>query len=407
LGHAHVSAWHQGLIRTFKLPTPEEAKSFGRTLGAWNAASHLDPATFHDRFTRGLVDTHTTVARLRQAAAGSAKAQTIGQMVDASRPLTAAIRDIGASRWDGVRERLAEKAAPFAPPEKPAGGGKGNREVRAAIYLQRPSVFILASASNNSDNHNPSPPAAGADAAKPNPSQPVNPNNFIKPQADELNSYLTSAPGATFTRNSDDHSKPDPFALFAFPIMFYCEGSFVADPIAGIKDSTYQELLHSRSVRPEYLVKIKENPIPNLKTVANFYRAYVDDAMRKVVKTKGYDLLAHVGNDDEKTKGIPNFSTRLAFIDALFAPGPTAGPQIIRQAIRDTWERFHIAPTDLRDDGVIRDYEYAAFRDIANDSTTNEYLTERLRVLLDQDKRFNGRIKNADYYIKHRPEADQ
>jgi len=115
LGHAHASAWHQGLIREFKLPIDAEAGRFARTLAAWNAASDLDPETFREHFTHGLVDKPVTVARLRQAAAGSAEAKTIGEMVDASRPLTQAIRDIGAHRWPWVREGLADRAETAMP----------------------------------------------------------------------------------------------------------------------------------------------------------------------------------------------------------------------------------------------------------------------------------------------------
>jgi hypothetical protein len=115
LGHALTSAWHQGLIREFKLPTEDEAGRFARTLRTWNAASDLDPETFRENFTRGLVDKPATIARLRQAASGSAEARSIGQMVDAGRPLTQAIREIGADRWPWVRERLADKAAAAMP----------------------------------------------------------------------------------------------------------------------------------------------------------------------------------------------------------------------------------------------------------------------------------------------------
>jgi hypothetical protein len=52
LGHALTSAWHQGLIREFKLPTEDEAGRFARTLRTWNAASDLDPETFRENFTR-------------------------------------------------------------------------------------------------------------------------------------------------------------------------------------------------------------------------------------------------------------------------------------------------------------------------------------------------------------------
>ena len=114
LGHALASACHQGLIREFKLPTQGEAKRFSKALAAWNAASNLNDERFCDRFTHGLVDDLATVRRLRQAAAGSVTAQTFGQMVDASRPLTAAIKDIGAHRWTDVREELEERAGVLA-----------------------------------------------------------------------------------------------------------------------------------------------------------------------------------------------------------------------------------------------------------------------------------------------------
>ena len=115
-----------------------EAGQFARTTRTWNAASHLDPETFRETFTHDLVDKPATVARLRQAAAGAAQAQTIGEMVDASRPLTQAIRDIGAHRWDSVREGLADKAAAampaqFAAPvgdDRPYGWDGANRDGR-------------------------------------------------------------------------------------------------------------------------------------------------------------------------------------------------------------------------------------------------------------------------------------
>jgi len=115
LGHALASARHQGIIRQFSLPTQAEAEGFARTLGAWNAAANLDHDSFHDLFTRGLVDKPATVSRLRRAAAGSVQAETIGQMVDASRPLTAAIKDIGGERWPWMRQELGERAKSVMP----------------------------------------------------------------------------------------------------------------------------------------------------------------------------------------------------------------------------------------------------------------------------------------------------
>ncbi len=130
LGHALASAWHQGLIREFKLPTQDEADRFARTLAAWNAAADFDPTTFRERFTRGLVDHPATIARLRQAAAGAAEAQTFGQMVDASRPLTAAIKDIGADRWTWVRDDLAERAKGAMPVQFAAPVGTTSGKAR-------------------------------------------------------------------------------------------------------------------------------------------------------------------------------------------------------------------------------------------------------------------------------------
>ena len=115
MGHALASACHQGLIREFKLPTQGEAKRFSKALAAWNAASNLNDESFRECFTHGLVDDLATVRRLRQAAAGSVTARTFGQMVDVSRPLTAAIKDIGAHRWTYVREELEDRAEKSMP----------------------------------------------------------------------------------------------------------------------------------------------------------------------------------------------------------------------------------------------------------------------------------------------------
>ena len=462
LGHALASAWHQGLIPEFKLPTEAEAGRFARTLRTWNAASDLAPETFRETFTHGLVDRPATVARLRAAAAGWAEAQTIGQMVDASRPLTAAIKDIGAHRWDGVREELADKAAAalpvqFAAPvgtiaptvgtgqtavaagDRPQGRGPGNADEGQS----------RAATNSQSDNKGPStglsaagdPPSSGALAwvvkaiqdgmararrqgsskgiqvasadnkvpagAVPAPSdtpRPLSVNERKKQQADALESYLKATPGKTLTRNSGDGSKPDPFAAFAFPIMFFCEGSLVSKPIAGITGAAYQQILQSKSVRPEDLKQVQASRIPTLETVANFYRAYIDDAMRRVVPKNGYELLADDGNGvNEKAQGILNFNARLAFIDALFAPGPTDGAKIIRDAIKDTCAQFKMKTPPLRDSGVIDAQDYVAFRYLANtDIKTRDFLTQRLRKLLDGLDGFGGRITNTNAYMQNR-----
>jgi hypothetical protein len=110
LGHARAGAWQKGVLRDFALPTPAEAKRFSRLLAVWNAASDLDDDSFREHFARGLDIGPATLRRLRQAAAGSAQAQTIGQMIEASYPLTAAIKDIGGHRWPAMLEGLEDLA---------------------------------------------------------------------------------------------------------------------------------------------------------------------------------------------------------------------------------------------------------------------------------------------------------
>ena len=148
LGHALASAWHQDLIREFKLPTEDEAGRFARTIRTWNAASDLDPATFRESFTHGLVDKPATVARLRQAAAGSTEAKTIGEMVDASRPLTQAIREIGAHRWPWVREGLADKAAAAMPAQFAAPVGTTAPTVGTGLSAGNPPRYVGSSESD-------------------------------------------------------------------------------------------------------------------------------------------------------------------------------------------------------------------------------------------------------------------
>jgi hypothetical protein len=116
LGHARAGARQKGVLRDFALPTPAEARRFSRLLAVWNAASDLDDDSFRERFARGLDIGPATLRRLRQAAAGSAQAQTIGQMIEASYPLTAAIKDIGGHRWPAMLEGLEDLADSVTPP---------------------------------------------------------------------------------------------------------------------------------------------------------------------------------------------------------------------------------------------------------------------------------------------------
>jgi len=123
LGHGRFGAWQKGLIREFVLPTPAEAQRFSRLLTAWNAASDLDDETFRDLFIDGLDIAPATLHRLRDAAAGSAQAETMGQMIQASTPLTDAIKAIGVDRWDRMLAGLEDRAD-AAMPKRP---GSGNR----------------------------------------------------------------------------------------------------------------------------------------------------------------------------------------------------------------------------------------------------------------------------------------
>jgi len=123
LGHGRFGAWQRGLIREFVLPTPAEAQRFSRLLTAWNAASDLDDETFRDLFIDGLDIAPATLHRLRDAAAGSAQAETMGQMIQASTPLTDAIKAIGVDRWDRMLAGLEDRADAAMP----KSSGSGNR----------------------------------------------------------------------------------------------------------------------------------------------------------------------------------------------------------------------------------------------------------------------------------------
>ena len=128
LGHARLGAWQKGLIREFVLPTPAEAQRFSRLLTAWNAASDLDDETFRKLFIHGLDIAPATLHRLRQAAAGAAQAKTMGQMIQASIPLTAAIKDIGAHRWPGMLEALEDRADAAMPKSSESGNRTASRD---------------------------------------------------------------------------------------------------------------------------------------------------------------------------------------------------------------------------------------------------------------------------------------
>ena len=123
LGHGRFGVWQKGLMREFVLPTPAEAQRFSRLLTAWNAASDLDDEAFRDLFTHGLDIAPATLHRLRDAAAGSAQAETMGQMIQASTPLTDAIKAIGADRWPGMLEGMQDRADAAMPKVS----GSGNR----------------------------------------------------------------------------------------------------------------------------------------------------------------------------------------------------------------------------------------------------------------------------------------
>ena len=108
LGHGRF-----GLYPKFTQPTDDEARDFARLLRAWNAASGLDDQRFHDLFVGDKLASLATTRLMREAARKAAAANTIDQMIEASRPLTAAIKAIGPSRWPHVLrgiELCAEQA---------------------------------------------------------------------------------------------------------------------------------------------------------------------------------------------------------------------------------------------------------------------------------------------------------
>jgi hypothetical protein len=118
LAHALAGAWQKGDHRAFSPPGQADAERFSRLLATWNAASGLDDDAFHQRFARGLIDDPATLHQLRQTAA--AQAQTLGQVIDASKPLAAALKGIGPGNWPGVMNGLEQQAGTAAPPAPPA-----------------------------------------------------------------------------------------------------------------------------------------------------------------------------------------------------------------------------------------------------------------------------------------------
>ena len=111
LGHGIV-----GLYPEFTLPSDKEAKAFSQLLKTWNDAAHLDDQTFHHLFVGDKLANLANLANLattrllREAAQGAKNAETIDQMIAASRPLTQAIKAIGPDRWPDTLQRLQGRA---------------------------------------------------------------------------------------------------------------------------------------------------------------------------------------------------------------------------------------------------------------------------------------------------------
>jgi hypothetical protein len=99
-----------GLYPQFTLPSDKEAKEFSRLLKTWNAAADLDDQAFHDLFVGDQVTNLATTRLMREAARKAAEAETIDQMIAASRPLTRAIKAIGPDRWPDRLQWLQGRA---------------------------------------------------------------------------------------------------------------------------------------------------------------------------------------------------------------------------------------------------------------------------------------------------------
>ncbi len=115
LGHGIV-----GLYPKFALPGDQEAKAFSQLLKAWNDADHLDNQTFHHLFVGDKLASLATTRLLREAAQGAKNAETIDQMIAASRPLIQAIKAIkaikaiGPGRWPDTLQSLQGRAEAVA-----------------------------------------------------------------------------------------------------------------------------------------------------------------------------------------------------------------------------------------------------------------------------------------------------
>ena len=115
LGYTRTGAFLTGILPDFDLPTETEAQRFSHLLAAWNAAADLDDDAFRDRFIGGLVD-DASLHHLREAAAKADRAQTFGDMADASQHITAVIKAVGKDRWGDVLDGLEEQAETAMPP---------------------------------------------------------------------------------------------------------------------------------------------------------------------------------------------------------------------------------------------------------------------------------------------------
>ena len=150
-------------------------------------------------------------------------------------------------------------------------------------------------------------------------------------------------------------------------------------------------MLKSAAIRDEDRAAIRNYP-PTAKTIRAYYRAYLDNAMRRVVSQGGYEML----------NLITDPRARLAFIDALFARGESEGPSLIRQAIKQTLEQLGRPPSLVEESGVMKSGTFDEYRKLADDPASREKLIENLNNLLGGLAAFEGRETNIQYYLEHR-----
>jgi len=382
--------------RRFPRPDRSKVERHARLFRTWADAAGLDDETFHDRYIGHYTCVGDT-SHLRRAAHEFAHGSSFGDMADAGWHLARAIGGTNVSRWYSKvsewphtlrdMETLAAAAAPI-----------DRQTVTSPLLIQASATRHPAGhphsghgtshhdhGSGHPDHSSRHPDHRGhtgnGDTKPKDSTKKKQPRKLSKKEneANALGKRLSKKSGA------------DPFMAYAFPVILYAEGGYEGYPPAGITLTTYHDMLKSAAIRDEDRAAIRNYP-PTAKTIRAYYRAYLDNAMRRVVSQGGYDML----------NLITDPRARLAFIDALFARGESEGPSLIRQAIKQTLEQLGRPPSLVEESGVMKSGTFDEYRKLADDPMARAKLIENLENILTGTYGFGGRKENIHFYLDHR-----